>query len=119
MEACPAESTKRSRLCQTGSCGSKRRNCCHSVYATGAIAMGVPGCPEFAACTPSMDKVRMVLMLVRSMFCFTGEMGGAVAALIQNPFVPAFTGHSRMRRLWVAGLARAGHPLHPVVILTG
>jgi len=34
----------------------------------------------------------MVLMLVRSMFCFTGEMGGAVVALMQSPFVPAFTG---------------------------
>ena len=30
--------------------------------------MGVPGWPEFAACTPSIDSVRIVLMQVRSMF---------------------------------------------------
>src|SRR5271154_6172265 len=94
MEACPAESKKRYRLGHTGSCGSKRRNPCHSVYASGAIPMGVPGCPEFAACTASMAKLRMVFMLVRSMCCCAGEMGGAVAALMQNPFVPVFTGRS-------------------------
>src|SRR5208282_762445 len=90
MDACPAESTKRSRLGQTGSCGSKRRNSCHSVYATGAMPMGVPGCPESAAWIASMAKVRMVLMLVKSMFCFTGVRGGAVAMLIQYPFTLPF-----------------------------
>ena len=30
--------------------------------------MGVPGCPEFAACTASMESVRMVLILSRSRF---------------------------------------------------
>jgi hypothetical protein len=35
-------------------------------YATGAIAMGVPGCPEFADWTASMERVRMVLILVAS-----------------------------------------------------
>src|SRR6266849_2652120 len=54
--------------------------------------MGVPGCPEFAACTPSMDKVRMVLILVRSMFCFTGEMGRGVATLMQYPFESLLSG---------------------------
>src|SRR5437588_7474906 len=34
------------------------------------MAMGVPGCPELACCTASMDKVRMVLMLNRSMSSF-------------------------------------------------
>ena len=29
---------------------------------TGAKAIGVPGWPEFACCTASMDKVRMVFM---------------------------------------------------------
>jgi len=39
----------------------------------------------------SMDKVRMVLMLTRSMFCSTGVRGGgAVAALIQYPFALLF-----------------------------
>src|ERR1700761_7529135 len=66
MDACPADNTKRSRFGHTGSCGSKRRNCCQRVYATGAIAIGVPGCPELAACTASMASVRIVLMHVRS-----------------------------------------------------
>jgi len=30
---------------------------------SGAMAIGVPGCPEFACWTASIDKVRMVLML--------------------------------------------------------
>src|ERR1700690_3972562 len=47
--------------------------------------MGVPGCPESAACTASMHNVRIVLILVESMFCFTGVRGGAVATLIKNP----------------------------------
>jgi hypothetical protein len=49
-------------LAHTGSSGSNRRNRCHSVYATGASAIGVPGCPEFAACTASIDRVRIVLI---------------------------------------------------------
>ena len=65
------------------------------------------------AYTPSMESVRMVLILVRSMFCCTGEMGGAVATLIQNPFVPAFTGRSLGKGVWVTGWARSGHPMHP------
>src|SRR5271165_1141935 len=98
MDACPIDSTKRSRFGHTGSCGSKRRNCCQRVYATGASAMGVPGCPEFAACTPSMESVRMVLILVSSMDggagdcsagdCSTGAVGVSVTALIQDPFAP-------------------------------
>jgi hypothetical protein len=31
-----------------------------SVYVIGAKAIGVPGCPEFAFWTPSMDSVLMV-----------------------------------------------------------
>src|SRR5215469_16017987 len=57
---------KRSRLGQIGSWGSKRRKCCHRQYATGARAIGVPGCPELAAWTASIDNVRIVLMHVAS-----------------------------------------------------
>jgi hypothetical protein len=60
VEACPAESTKRSRLAHTGRSGSKRRWFCHSAYVTGASAIGVPGWPEFAACTASLHRVRIV-----------------------------------------------------------
>src|SRR5215469_1004965 len=86
MDAWPMESTKRSRFGHTGSCGSKRRNFCQRLYATGAIAIGVPGCPEFAVCTASMDSVRIVLMQVRSMF---PTAGGAetVAKVIQKSFL--------------------------------
>ncbi len=66
IEAWPDERMKRSRFGQIGSCGSKRRNCCHRQKATGAIAIGVPGCPELAAWTPSIDRVRIVLMHAES-----------------------------------------------------
>ena len=42
--------------------GLKRKNRSQRVCMTGAIAMGVPGCPEFAFWTPSIDNVRMVFM---------------------------------------------------------
>src|SRR5262249_17794845 len=62
MEACPFDSTKRSRFGQIGSTGSKRMTRFQSVYTSGASAIGVPGCPEFACCTASIDRVRMVLI---------------------------------------------------------
>ncbi|MEI2658495.1 MAG: hypothetical protein V9G16_15560 [Nitrosomonas sp.] len=37
-----------------------------SVYTRGASAIGVPGWPELAACTASIDSVRIVLMDSRS-----------------------------------------------------
>src|SRR5271165_678757 len=47
--------------------------------------MGVPGCPELAACTASIESVRIVLMLVSSM-PLTGTAGEAVAGAISTPF---------------------------------
>src|SRR5262249_18716762 len=38
-----------------------------SRYAVGAMAIGMPGWPEFAACTASIASVRIVSMLSRSM----------------------------------------------------
>src|SRR5262245_14803847 len=35
------------------------------------MAMHVPGWPEFAACTASIDSVRMVLMAICSMLCLS------------------------------------------------
>jgi hypothetical protein len=48
--------------------------------------MGVPGCPEFAACTPSMERVRMVLILVKSIPGSVGVVVGRAATLMKNPF---------------------------------
>jgi hypothetical protein len=31
------------------------------MYAAGAIAIGMPGCPDLAFCTPSIERQRMVL----------------------------------------------------------
>src|SRR6266481_556452 len=62
MEAWPFESTKRSRFGQIGSTGSKRRTRFQSVYTSGASAIGVPGCPDFACCTASIERVRIVLI---------------------------------------------------------
>src|SRR5713101_9709421 len=69
MDAWPTESTKRSRFGQIGSSGSNRKNRCHRQYATGAIAIGVPGWPELACCTASMERVRMVLIQSVSSGC--------------------------------------------------
>src|SRR2546429_4074541 len=62
MEAWPFDSTKRSRFGQIGSTGSKRMTRFQSVYTSGASAIGVPGCPDFACCTASIERVRMVLI---------------------------------------------------------
>jgi hypothetical protein len=66
VDACPIDRTNRSRLGQIGSSGLTRRNRCHSVYPTGAVAIGVPGCPEFAYWTASMHRVRIVAIASRS-----------------------------------------------------
>ncbi len=60
IDACPFDSTKRSRLNHSGFPGLYRRNRVHSTYASGASAIGVPGCPEFAFCTASIASVRIV-----------------------------------------------------------
>src|SRR6516162_997696 len=62
IEAWPADNTKRSRLGKIGSSGSKLRNRCQRQYMVGAIAIGVPGWPEFAFWIASIESVRMVLM---------------------------------------------------------
>src|SRR6266436_7054599 len=62
IEAWPLESTNRSRLGQMGSCGSKRMTRFQSVYTSGASAIGVPVCPDFACWTASIERVRMVLI---------------------------------------------------------
>src|SRR5690349_5895086 len=49
-----------------GSCGSNRITRFHRVYTSGASAIGVPGWPDLACCTASMDSVRIVLMHSRS-----------------------------------------------------
>src|SRR5580692_3354248 len=72
IEACPAESTKRSRFSHFGSAGSYFRKYCHSENITGARPMGAPGCPEFAFCTASIARVRIVLMhSVSRLGCFS------------------------------------------------
>src|SRR5215471_20529301 len=67
MEAWPFESTNRSRLGQIGSFGSNRISRFQIVYTNGASAIGVPGCPDLACCTASMESVRIVLMHSSSM----------------------------------------------------
>src|SRR5262245_2119329 len=71
MQAWPAESTKRSRSGQDGSVGSWRITSRYSRYATGASAIAVPGCPEFAFWTASMARVRIV-SIARSWIGFNG-----------------------------------------------
>src|SRR5215217_4591032 len=62
MDACPADRTKRSRSGQSASAASYRRMRVKSTCASGASAIGVPGWPELAFWTASIDSVRIVLM---------------------------------------------------------
>ena len=69
MLACPADSTKRSRSGHLGLVGLCRRRRVHKTYAIGAAPNGIPGCPEFAFWTASIDSVRMVLMRRATIGC--------------------------------------------------
>ncbi len=84
IDAWPLESTKRSRFGQIGSFGSKRITRFHSVYTSGASAIGVPGWPELAACTASIDSVRIVLMQRVSISCVA-----ATSASVESQCSPA------------------------------
>src|SRR6516165_1855794 len=82
IEACPFDSTKRSRFGHMGSDGSKFMTRFQMVYTSGARAIGVPGWPDLAAWTASMDNVRMVLthnssgsVLLRMLFAVVAHMG--------------------------------------------
>src|SRR4029453_5067161 len=61
IDPCPAERTKRSRSGQRGFDGECFRYLVHSTYAIGAAPIGNPGCPEFACCTASAARNRIVL----------------------------------------------------------
>src|SRR5205807_6768971 len=87
MDAWPMESTKRSRLGQIGSSGSKRSRRFQRQYATGAMAMGVPGCPELAACTASMARQRMVLTANCSIADFVAVRAIARSSLVAGLFI--------------------------------
>src|SRR3954451_3594063 len=60
IDACPAERTKRSRSIHWESAGSCFMTRVNSAYVTGARAIGVPGWPEFAFWTASIESVRIV-----------------------------------------------------------
>src|SRR5215813_15426230 len=80
IEAWPFDSTNRSRLGQIGSFGSNRITRFQMVYNKGASAMGVPGCPDLACCTASMERVRMVLM--HSWSTVTPAFGSASSVML-------------------------------------
>ena len=61
MDACPAESTNRSRFGHRGSRGSNLMYFAQSTYAISAAPIGAPGCPDFAFSTASADKNLIVL----------------------------------------------------------
>src|SRR5829696_3076479 len=75
---------KRSRLLQIGAPGSKRRNFCQTVYMTGASAIGVPGWPELAAWTASMQSVRMVSIASLSMGSLSRAGKSALAVWVMG-----------------------------------
>src|ERR1700675_2712273 len=61
MEACPFESTNRSRSSHVGLPGLNLSTSRHRTSAMSAMPMGAPGCPELAFWTASMDRARMAL----------------------------------------------------------
>src|SRR4051812_10567914 len=61
MEPWPFDSTKRSRLLHFGLAGLWLRKSFHSTSAMSAIPIGMPGCPDLAASTASIDNARMAL----------------------------------------------------------
>src|SRR6266705_808283 len=93
IEAWPFESTNRSRLGQIGSFGSKRMTRFQSVYTSGASAIGVPGCPDFACWTASMERVRMVLIanciIFSSVIVFSSRFFLRFACLYGSDFAQA------------------------------
>src|SRR5271168_4827789 len=105
IEAWPLESTKRSRLGQMGSCGSKRITRFHRVYTRGASAIGVPGCPDLACWTASIERVRIVLMANWAVFTSVVALV-AVAELMRISliFVNLLTGQSTEALLLRLGL---------------
>ena len=56
MDPCPAERTNLSLFIQSGFLGLKFKKFLKSTVATSAIPIGIPGCPEFAFSTASIDK---------------------------------------------------------------
>src|SRR5437764_4253628 len=48
--------------------------------------MGVPGCPEFACCTASMESVRMVLMHRPSICCALISIAWCAAIIATSGF---------------------------------
>ena len=59
IDPCPADKTNRSRLIHSGLLGSNFKKFLKRTAHTSAIPMGIPGCPEFAFCTASIDKKRI------------------------------------------------------------
>src|SRR3954453_24067146 len=74
IDAWPADSTKRSRSHQSAFCGLCRITRVYRTYAIGASAIGVPGWPEFAFWTASMERVRIVSMHSRSSESWPGAL---------------------------------------------
>src|SRR5215469_7840333 len=62
IDAWPFERMNRSRFGQIGSSGSNCMTRFQMVYTNGARAIGVPGWPELACCTASIERVRIVLI---------------------------------------------------------
>src|SRR5579864_5346531 len=79
MLACPAESTNRSRSTHSGLAGLCRRWRVHRTYAMVAAPIGIPGCPELAACTASIESILIVLMQRSSRLPADVPVAGSIA----------------------------------------
>ena len=80
--------------------------------------MGAPGCPEFAFCTASMARVRMVLML-RMSSCLAVTSVCSLATIVD--FSTGYSLHSRVKNASIAKPRSFGkdHPRQAVYQVPG
>ena len=67
MEPCPADKTNLSLFNQLGFLGLNFKKYLNKIVATSAIPIGIPGCPELAPCTASIDRKRIAFAKI--LFC--------------------------------------------------
>src|SRR6476620_11694541 len=80
MEPWPDESTKRSRSGQRGSAASNFRNLVNSTVATSAMPIGMPGWPDLACSTASIDSARKAFAMRRSLGFLAAGKGASLMA---------------------------------------
>src|SRR5262245_4717804 len=118
---------KRSRSGQCGCLGSNLRNCVKRTVATSAMPIGMPGWPELAFSTASMDRARMALAISRSDTSECADFWAVAAAILgpksceSGPHHAALVFHGQQQKprrvpiLWT--LRESKHLAHSIDVL--